>query len=53
MTSTHWAFAAWRLGHAKESSRAAERVFAQLTRTDPIGRGNEGERTRPGMAGAR
>ncbi len=30
------AFAAWRLGHAKESSRAAERVFAQLTRTDPI-----------------
>ena len=30
------AFAAWRLGHAKESSRAAERVFAQLIRTDPV-----------------
>ena len=30
------AFAAWRLGYAKESSRAAERVFAQLTRTDPV-----------------
>ena len=29
------AFAAWRLGHAKESSRLAERVFAQLARTDP------------------
>ena len=31
-----WAFASWRLGHIKESSRAAERVFAQLTRADPI-----------------
>lgn len=30
------AFAAWRLGHAKESSRAAERVFTQLARTDPM-----------------
>lgn len=30
-----FAFAAWRLGHIKESSRAAERVFAKLTRTDP------------------
>lgn len=30
-----FAFAAWRLGHIKESSRAAERVFAELTRTDP------------------
>ncbi|UXA16319.1 LuxR C-terminal-related transcriptional regulator [Mycobacterium sp. SMC-4] len=27
-------FAAWRLGHIKESSRAAERVYAELTRTD-------------------
>lgn len=31
-----FAFAAWRLGHVKEASRAAERVFAELTRTDPI-----------------
>lgn len=31
-----FAFAAWRLGHIKESSRAAERVFAELTRTDPV-----------------
>lgn len=31
-----FAFAAWRLGHIKESSRAAERVFAELTRADPI-----------------
>ena len=30
-----FAFASWRLGHIKESSRAAERVFAELTRTDP------------------
>lgn len=30
-----FAFAAWRLGHVKESSRAAERVFSELTRTDP------------------
>ncbi len=30
-----FAFAAWRLGRIKESSRAAERVFAELTRTDP------------------
>ncbi|WP_460358785.1 LuxR C-terminal-related transcriptional regulator [Mycobacterium sp. ZZG] len=30
-----FAFAAWRLGHIKESSRAAERVFTELTRTDP------------------
>ncbi len=30
-----FAFAAWRLGHIKESSRAAERVFAELTRADP------------------
>jgi ATP/maltotriose-dependent transcriptional regulator MalT len=29
-------FAAWRLGHAKESSRMAERVFTQLARTDPV-----------------
>lgn len=29
-----FAFAAWRLGHIKESSRAAERVYAELTRTD-------------------
>ena len=29
------AFAAWRLGHVKESSRVAERVFGQLARTDP------------------
>ncbi|MDZ7882600.1 MAG: LuxR C-terminal-related transcriptional regulator [Mycobacterium sp.] len=31
-----FAFAAWRLGHVKEASRAAERVFAELTRTDPV-----------------
>ncbi|MDY6997999.1 MAG: LuxR C-terminal-related transcriptional regulator [Actinomycetota bacterium] len=31
-----FSFAAWRLGHVKESSRAAERVFAELTRTDPV-----------------
>jgi DNA-binding CsgD family transcriptional regulator len=31
-----WAFASWRLGHVKAASRAAERVFTQLTRTDPI-----------------
>lgn len=31
-----FAFAAWRLGHVKESIRAAERVFAALTRTDPV-----------------
>ncbi|WP_040542991.1 LuxR C-terminal-related transcriptional regulator [Mycolicibacterium vaccae] len=31
-----FAFAAWRLGHLKEASRAAERVFAELTRTDPL-----------------
>lgn len=31
-----FAFAAWRLGHVKESIRAAERVFAELTRTDPV-----------------
>ncbi|MBX7431567.1 LuxR C-terminal-related transcriptional regulator [Mycobacterium sp. Y57] len=30
-----FSFAAWRLGYVKESSRAAERVFAELTRTDP------------------
>ncbi|MGD9622013.1 MAG: LuxR C-terminal-related transcriptional regulator [Mycolicibacterium sp.] len=30
-----FAFAAWRLGHVKESSRTAERVFAELARTDP------------------
>lgn len=30
-----FAFAAWRLGHIKESSRTAERVFAELARTDP------------------
>ena len=30
-----FSFAAWRLGHVKEASRAAERVFAELTRTDP------------------
>ncbi|PRC50735.1 helix-turn-helix transcriptional regulator, partial [Mycobacterium sp. ITM-2017-0098] len=30
-----FAFAAWRLGHIKESSRAAERVFTELTRKDP------------------
>lgn len=30
-----FSFAAWRLGHVKESSRAAERVFTELTRTDP------------------
>ena len=30
------AFAAWRLGHIKEASRATERVFAHLTRTDPV-----------------
>lgn len=29
------AVAAWRLGHGKESLRVAERVFAQLARTDP------------------
>lgn len=29
------AAAAWRLGHGKESLRVAERVFAQLARTDP------------------
>lgn len=29
------AFAAWRLGHAKEFSRLAERVYSQLARTDP------------------
>ena len=27
--------AAWRLGHGKESLRVAERVYAQLARTDP------------------
>ena len=27
--------AAWRLGRGKESLRVAERVFAQLARTDP------------------
>ncbi|MEW5813586.1 MAG: LuxR C-terminal-related transcriptional regulator [Actinomycetota bacterium] len=31
-----FAFAAWRLGRVKEASRAAERVFAELTRTDPV-----------------
>ncbi len=31
-----FAFAAWRLGHVKEASRAAERVFAELARADPI-----------------
>ncbi len=31
-----FAFAAWRLGHVKEASRAAERVFTELTRTDPV-----------------
>ncbi|WNG85713.1 hypothetical protein C6A87_017410 [Mycobacterium sp. ITM-2016-00317] len=31
-----FAFAAWRLGHLREASRAAERVFAELTRTDPL-----------------
>ena len=31
-----FAYAAWRLGHVKEASRAAERVFADLTRTDPV-----------------
>jgi len=30
------AFAAWRLGHVKQASRAAERVFGHLTRTDPV-----------------
>ncbi|MCB0950168.1 MAG: helix-turn-helix transcriptional regulator [Mycobacterium sp.] len=30
-----FAFAAWRLGHVKEASRNAERVFAELSRTDP------------------
>lgn len=30
-----FALAAWRLGHIKESSRAAERVFTELTRRDP------------------
>ena len=30
-----FAFAAWRLGHVKESSRAAEQVFTDLARTDP------------------
>lgn len=30
-----FASAAWRLGHVKESSRAAERVFTALVRTDP------------------
>ena len=29
------AMAAWRLGHGKESLRVAERVYAQLARTDP------------------
>lgn len=29
------AVAAWRLGHGKEAVRIAERVFAQLSRTDP------------------
>ena len=29
------AVAAWRLGHGRESLRIAERVFAQLTRTNP------------------
>lgn len=29
------ALAAWRLGHVKESSRIAERVYSQLARTDP------------------
>ncbi|BBX15940.1 helix-turn-helix transcriptional regulator [Mycolicibacterium duvalii] len=29
-----FSFAAWRLGYIKESSRAAERVYAELTRTD-------------------
>ena len=32
-----FAFAAWRLGHVKESSRAAERVFTELARSDPVG----------------
>lgn len=31
-----FAFAAWRLGYIKEASRAAERVFADLSRTDPV-----------------
>ncbi|MGE2733288.1 LuxR C-terminal-related transcriptional regulator [Mycolicibacterium vaccae] len=31
-----FSFAAWRLGHIRESSRAAERVYAELTRTDPV-----------------
>lgn len=31
-----FAFAAWRLGHIKEASRAAERVFTALTRADPL-----------------
>lgn len=30
-----FAFAAWRLGHIKESSRTSERVFAEMARTDP------------------
>ena len=29
------AFAAWQLGRGKESVRTAERVYAQLARTDP------------------
>lgn len=29
-----YAFAAWRLGHIRESSRAAERVYSDLTRSD-------------------
>lgn len=33
------AFAAWRLGHAKEFSRLAERVYSQLARTDPTAAG--------------
>ena len=36
------AVAAWRLGHGKESLRVAERVFAQLSRTDPSVGGDEG-----------
>ena len=46
------AFAAWRLGHAKESSRAAERVFAQLARTDPIAAAMKANELALAMAGA-
>src|ERR1700694_8201 len=48
------ALAAWRLGRGKESVRVAERVFAQLGRTDPASAGMKavglglGVRTRRG-----